>query len=133
METPTKGKSITDVFMSIEAEDADEIARGRRSHDYRQYELPKTVERIWLYSKHPMNVIEYVICISHEDAEPLAAEAEQRYGYKIHQVWMLRRPLGLCELKAIGALARAPARYSWVSNSFLAQWPYNKQYYLRQK
>lgn len=133
METPTEGKSITDVFMSIEAKDADNIARGRRSHEYRKYELPKTVERIWLYSKHPMNVVEYVICISHEDAEPVAAETQQQYGYRIHQVWMLRRPIGMRELIYVGALTRAPAKYTWVPNSFLVEWPYNKQYYLRQK
>ncbi|CAI7633788.1 unnamed protein product [Penicillium bialowiezense] len=101
-------KSSTDVFMSIESEDANEIARGRRSHEHRSYPLPETVERIWLYSKAPANAIEYVICISHEDAEPIAPDENHRYSYKINQVWMLRRPVGIQQALAMGALTRAP-------------------------
>ncbi|KAK9851402.1 hypothetical protein MYU51_009671 [Penicillium brevicompactum] len=126
-------KSTTDVFMSIDSEDANEIARGRRSHEHRSYPLPESIERIWLYSKSPVNAIEYVICISHEDSEPIAPDENHRYSYKINQVWMLRHPVGIRHAVAIGALARAPGKYCWVPMSFLKKRPYDKQYHLRQK
>ena len=126
-------KSTADIFMGVEADDANEIARGKRSHEYRHYPLPKTVERIWLYSKAPMKLIEYVICISHNNAEPVGIDGQLRYGYEIHQVWMLRRPIGILQAISMGALSRAPGKYSWVPKSFLESVPYKKQYHLKQK
>lgn len=119
--------------MSIEPEGANEIARGRKSHEYRDYPLPATVERIWLYSKSPMKLIEYVICISHNDAEPVELNGQLRYGYEIHQVWMLRRPIGILEAISMDALSRAPGKYSWVPKNFLESIPYKRQYHLRQR
>lgn len=126
-------KSTTDVFMSIEAEEANKIACGRRSHQYRNYALPPTVERIWLYSKFPMNLFEYVICISHDGTIPSDSNGRLRYAYKIHQVWMLRRPVGIEQAISMGILARAPAKYTWVPKSFLQERPYNTQFHLRQR
>jgi hypothetical protein len=126
-------KSTTDVFMGIEAEDANEIARGKRTHEYRNHPLPTTVERIWLYSKAPMKLIEYVLSIAHNDTEPVQINGELRYAYEIHQVWMLRRPIGILEASQMGALTRAPGKYSWVPNNFLEAILYQKQYHLKQK
>jgi hypothetical protein len=125
-------KSTTDVFLAIDPHDANDIARGKRSHEYRNHPLPAAVERIWLYSKSPMRLIEYVLTIKHKDSDPVEVDGQLRYGYQIHQVWMLRRPIGIFEARQMGALTRAPGKYAWVPKRFLETIPYNKQYHLQQ-
>ncbi|KAJ5952744.1 uncharacterized protein N7479_011157 [Penicillium vulpinum] len=122
-------KSTTDIFMSISPEDALEIARGRRTNVYRSYPLPATVRRIWLYTTAPLQLIEYVVCISHNEAVSNTDTKQPTYDYKIRQVWMLKQPIYLHQAISRGILKAPPRKYCWATESFLdschfyRQWP----------
>ncbi|KAJ5800278.1 uncharacterized protein N7518_002346 [Penicillium psychrosexuale] len=99
-------KSTTDVFMSIPPEDALEIARS-------------TVRRIWFYTTAPLQRIEYVVCISHNEAVPNIDNKLSTYGYKIRQAISL------------GILKVPPRKYCWATERFLTSRPFYQQYPVR--
>ncbi|KAJ5457940.1 hypothetical protein N7475_009328 [Penicillium sp. IBT 31633x] len=121
-------KSNTDVFMSIKPAEVNAILRGSKTHVCRSYPLPATVRRIWLYTTAPIQLIEYIICISHEEVEANTDGKPSSYGYQVLQLWMLKHPIPLEEAISSGILSAAPRRYCWVAESFLQSRPYYRQY-----
>ncbi|KAJ5497322.1 hypothetical protein N7463_009309 [Penicillium fimorum] len=124
-------KSITDVFMCIPPKDALEVARGRKTNVYRSYPLPATVRRIWFYTTTPLQYIEYVVCISHNEAESNTDNKPLKYAYKILQIWMLKRPIYLHQAIARGIFKAPPRKYCWATESFLDSCPFYRQYLVR--
>jgi hypothetical protein len=122
--------STTDIFISISPKAVNDIARGMKTHVHRNYPLPSTVRRIWFYTTGPMQMIEYVVCISHDDAGS-THDKHSTYRYQIQQVWMLRRVIGLREAVARGLFKAAPRKYCWATKEFLESCPFGRQYPLR--
>lgn len=122
-------KSTTDVFMSIPPEDAPEIGRGRKTNVFRSYPLPPTVRRIWLYTIAPLQAVEYVVCISHDEAE--SNTGNTKYTYKTRQVWMLRHPIYLHQAISRGIFKAPPRKYCWATESFLDSCRFYRQYPIR--
>ncbi|KAJ5178399.1 uncharacterized protein N7500_001098 [Penicillium coprophilum] len=124
-------KSTTDIFMSIPPEDALEVGRGRKTNVYRSYPLPATVRRIWFYTTAPLQYIEYVVCISHNETETNTNTKQPTYAYKILQVWMLKHPIYLHQAISRGLFKAPPRKYCWATESFLDSCPFYWQYPVR--
>lgn len=123
-------KSTTDIFMSILPEDALEIGRSRKTTVSRSYPLPGTVRRIWFYTTSPLQYIEYVVCISYNEAESNTSNKQPTYSYNFRQVWMLKRPIYLHQAIERGILKAPPRKYCWATESFLESCPFYEQYRL---
>lgn len=124
-------KSTTDVFMSILPEDALEIGRSRKTTVSRSYPLPATVRRIWFYTTSPLQYIEYVVCISYNEAESNTSNKQPTYSYNLRQVWMLKQPIYLHQAIERGILKAPPRKYCWATESFLESCPFYEQYRVR--
>ncbi|KOS47249.1 hypothetical protein ACN38_g1739 [Penicillium nordicum] len=72
--------------MSILPEDALDIGRGRKTTVSRIYRLPVSVRRIWFYTTSPLQYIEYVVCISYNEAESNTSNKNPTYSYKCRQI-----------------------------------------------
>lgn len=94
------------------------IVRGEKNFEFRRYQMPHTVERIWFYLNAPFSHIGYVCetdparCRKEGD-EPLPEDGlgnkefnefhkdmdRYDYAYRIRSVYRLRKPLSLQTLK----------------------------------
>lgn len=124
-------KSITDIFMSILPEDALEIGRGMKTTVSRSYPLPASIRRIWFYTTSPLQYIEYVVCISYNEAECNTSNKQPIYSYKFRQVWMLKKPIYLHQAIERGILKAPPRKYCWATERFLESCPFYEHHLVR--
>jgi hypothetical protein len=126
--------SRTDILMSIKPEHINNIVSQVKNHEYRNYLLPKSVIRIWLYTSAPTQQIRYIAAVGpgrqpgeveedgglgNEDFN--AGRKVSKFGYKILQLWELRHPLSLVMLKSKGYLNGPPQKYCWAPQAMLVE------------
>lgn len=133
-----------DILMSIKPENISNIASRRKTHEFRSYLLPASVQHIWFYSSAPRQCLQYVAEISAGKApgeidgtdtgigneEFNQGLGELGYGYEILHLYELvdpERGLSLARLKEKGFLKGPPQKYQWVKQEMLDYLELDKQ------
>ncbi|KAJ5097124.1 hypothetical protein N7456_007845 [Penicillium angulare] len=124
---------LTDVLLAIKPEHLDNIATGRRNHEYRKYRLRDGVTRLWFYEtreggagraaithiavipesvRHtPGSVPEEPFGIGNSDFN--AGLKQSNYGYPVLEFYELVSPVTLAEMKSQWGL-HAPMGWQYV-------------------
>lgn len=138
------GSNKTDIFMSIRPEHISNIASRLKTHEFRNYLLPASVQRIWFYTVAPNQRLQYVAEVSPGKApgEIDAADTgigsqdfnkglgEFGYGYEILHLYELVDPvmgLSLVMLKKNGFVKGPPQKYQFVKQEMLDYFELDKQ------
>lgn len=124
----------SDVIMSIHPEHVQRITDGTKTHEFRNYRLPQTVARIWIYITHPIQQLKYMAIISgFKLPGEIAAEDPgvgnqafnegegTKYAYELKQVYQLNNPVSLQRMKENGWVEQAPQKYEYVPPAVLGE------------
>ncbi|MBE3042875.1 hypothetical protein IMZ48_09945 [Candidatus Bathyarchaeota archaeon] len=128
-------KSATDLILSIHPRHVSNILTRVKNHEFRNYPLPPTVRRLWIYETSPASAIRYVATISHgkkpgEICDPTGLRNDEfdrgesagrvKYAYEILRLEELEEPWTLAALKKNGWLGGAPQKYCFVKGEMVA-------------
>ncbi|GKT57855.1 hypothetical protein ColTof4_09837 [Colletotrichum tofieldiae] len=115
----------TDIFISIHPEHMEEIVAGRKNHEFRNYKIPHTVSRMWLYITQPVAELMYMACFS--DAKSPGEIDEDgignanfnqkkgsKFAYHLYKVYELNDPLSLQYMMDRDYLHGPPQKYTYV-------------------
>ena len=104
-----------DILMSIKPDHMRNIVSRLKTHEYRKYLLPGSVQRIWFYTTAPDQEVRHVATIGPgkqpgevpEDGglgndDFNAGLKQSKYGYPILNLYELKPPLSLATLKEEG-------------------------------
>ncbi|KAL1881294.1 hypothetical protein Daus18300_001147 [Diaporthe australafricana] len=124
----------SDIIVSIHPEQAEEIAEGIKTHEFRNYRIPQTVGRIWIYITRPVCALKYMATISGaktpgeiaSDDPGVGNEAFNegkglKFAYELKQVYQLNNPVSLTRMKENGWVEEAPAKYVYVPPAVLGE------------
>lgn len=122
-------KPSRDLILSIHPRHVANIVSRVKNHEFRNYLLPVSVNRLWIYETSPASAVRYVATISHgkrpgEIREPGGLrndefdrgdlEGRVKYAYEILKLEELESPYTLATLKSNGWLGGAPQKYCFV-------------------
>lgn len=124
----------SDVILSIHPEHVREITDGTKTHEFRNYKIPKTVARIWIYITRPICQLKYMAIIS-EAKLPGQISSEDlgignkdfnqgtgsKFAYELKQVYQLNNPVSLAQMKENGWVEEAPVKYVYVPPAVLGE------------
>ena len=123
---------VTDVILYIRPEHMTRIATQTKNHNYRKYELPHTVHRLWFFETNPVNTITFMattgpakkpgeVCdsssIGNDDFD--AGLKGYKFGYPIVQLYQFTDPLDRKTLK--GKYGLVPPTSHFVPLPWLAR------------
>lgn len=124
----------SDIILSVHPEQADQIEGGIKTHEFRDYRIPQTVGRIWIYITRPVCALKYMATISgakepgqisHEDQgvgnEEFNEGKISKFAYELKQVYELNDPVSLARMKENGWVEEAPAKYVYVPPAVLGE------------
>lgn len=124
----------SDIIVSIHPEQAEEIAEGVKTHEFRNYRIPQTVGRIWIYITRPVCALKYMATISGAKTpgeiapddpgvgnEGFNEGKELKFAYELKQVYQLNNPVSLTRMKENGWVEEAPAKYVYVPPAVLGE------------
>ncbi|ROW03010.1 hypothetical protein VMCG_05676 [Cytospora schulzeri] len=128
----------SDVILSVHPEQAEQMAEGIKTHEFRNYRIPQTVNRIWIYVTRPVCELMYMAPISAakqpgeiapedhgvgnaEFNEGRGPGAGARFAYELKQVYELNNPVSLARMKEKGWVEEAPAKYVYVPPAVLGE------------
>ncbi|OBR09456.1 hypothetical protein CH63R_08221 [Colletotrichum higginsianum IMI 349063] len=115
----------TDIFISIRPEHMENIVAGRKNYEFRNYKIPHTVSRMWLYVTQPVGELRYMACFSDAktpgeiDEDGIGnAEFNQKKGskfaYRLDRLYELNDPLSLQYMMDRDYLHGPPQKYNYV-------------------
>jgi len=127
----------TDILISIKSVHIDNIASRLKTHEFRKYLIPPSVRRMWFYTSAPTQALRYVAIVSNgKTAEEISESAgglgmsefksglkESWYGYEILELYEVREPFSLKDMKERGWIKGPPQKYQWVSKDMLDSVP----------
>ncbi|KAK7742312.1 hypothetical protein SLS53_004456 [Cytospora paraplurivora] len=124
----------SDIILSVHPEHVEQIAEGVKTHEFRNYRIPQTVGRIWIYVTRPVCELVYMAPISAakqpgeispEDPgvgnKEFNAGAGTKFAYELKQVYELNNPVPLARMKENGWVEEAPAKYVYVPPAVLGE------------
>ncbi len=118
----------SDIIISVHPEHIRYIASGDKDHEFRNYKIPHTVGRFWLYATRPACELQYMAVVApgfrqpgeidgHSgvgNAEFNAGQPGVWFAYKLVQVYQLNNPVPLAVMKRNGWVDGPPQRYTYV-------------------
>lgn len=125
----------TDIIIAIHPKHVLNIVSRVKDHEYRNYLIPSSVRRIWIYETSPTSAIKYVAQISPgkrpgQVTNPLGLlntefnegklEHSSKYAYEILDLQAIPDPWTLQNLKDKGWLNGPPQKYCYVKESMIA-------------
>jgi len=132
----------TDILISIYPKHVANIVARQKTHEFRKYLIPSTVERIWIYETAPISAIRYCAVIDpgrqpgelteddldaldsrkFNDGETLSPGGSgSRYAYKISGLYRLESSLTLEDLKRKGWAKGAPQKYNFAPQEMVLE------------
>ncbi|KAJ0307830.1 hypothetical protein COL516b_003800 [Colletotrichum fioriniae] len=122
----------TDIFISIHPEHMEAIVAGEKNHEFRNYKIPHTVTRMWLYVTKPVAELRYMACFSEakspgEIDEDGVGNAEfnqnnsSKFAYHLKKVFQLNDPMSLQEMMDMDWLHGPPQKYNYVPPAVVGQ------------
>jgi hypothetical protein len=123
----------TDIIISIHPKHVANIASRLKDHEFRNYLLPSSVQRMWIYETSPTQAIKYVARISpgkrpgettntrglNNAAFNEGKLEDSKFAYEILELHATPAPWTLQELKAKGLLNGPPQKYCYVKESMI--------------
>lgn len=120
--------SRSDILISIYPKHVTNIANRTKTHEFRNYLIPHSVERFWIYTTAPVSAVTHVATVSHGKrpgelggATGLKCSEFERgdmglnaHAYEILVLEELVAPVPLAELKRQGWVRGAPQKYAWM-------------------
>lgn len=122
----------SDIIISVHPEHTEQITEGNKTHEFRNYRIPQTVGRIWIYITQPVCALRYMATISGAK-EPGQISYEGvgneefnegrglKFAYELKQVYELNNPVPLARMKENGWVEEAPAKYVYVPPAVLGE------------
>ncbi|KJR81183.1 uncharacterized protein SPSK_01028 [Sporothrix schenckii 1099-18] len=118
----------TDIIISIHPEQIRKIVMGDKDHEFRNFKLPHTVSRFWMYATRPVCELQYMAVVAAGfkqpgginsdggvgNAEFNAGKLVAKFAYKLVQVYQLNNPVSLDVMRKNG-WAGPPRRYDYLS------------------
>lgn len=124
----------SDIIISIHPEQVEQIVEGHKTHEFRNYRIPQTVGRIWIYVTRPACALKYMATISvakqpgeisHEDPGIGNVEFNEgkgsQFAYELKQIYELNNPVSLARMKENGWVEEAPAKYVYIPPAVLGE------------
>lgn len=124
----------SDVILSIDPKEVKEITEGTKTHEFRDYKIPQTVARIWIYTAQPVCQLKYMATISEvklpgqiSSDDPGIGNKEfnegkgSKFAYELKQVYQLNNPVPLSRMKENGWVEEAPVKYEYVPPAVLGE------------
>lgn len=123
----------SDIIISIHPEPADLIASGRKNHEFRNYKIPNTVSRLWMYVTRPICELRYmaIIAPARQPGEinehsgignrDFNAQTGSKFAYELLQVYQLNNPVSLAMMKNNGWVEGPPQKYVYVPPAVVGQ------------
>lgn len=123
----------SDVFISIHPEHVASILSQKKIHEFRQWRLPPTVSRIWIYETAPISTLKYMAVIGPEKRQSDILNDDgvgnsefnslpshgPNYAYEILEVYELADPLPWAQLYVNEWLKTPPLKWTWVRPAVL--------------
>ncbi|VUC24594.1 unnamed protein product [Clonostachys rosea] len=118
-----------DIIISIHPEHVASIISRAKNHEFRNYLLPTSVKRLWIYETSPLSSIRYIATISHgkrpgeicnphglrnDEFDRGDLEGRVKFAYEILKLEQLPKSYSLSELKTKGWLKGAPQKYCFL-------------------
>lgn len=125
----------SDVILSISPTHVKEIAEGTKTHEFRDYKMPQTVARIWIYTTQPACELKYMATIGDVkrpgelNADDMMGIGNQefnegkstKFAYELKQVYQLNNPVSLSRMKENGWVEEAPVKYVYIPPAVLGE------------
>jgi predicted transcriptional regulator len=135
----------SDIFISIHPPHVANIIAGVKNHEFRNYKIPQTVARIWIYTTRPDSELKYMASISPakqpgeiDDSDGGLRNAEfndgrsGKFAYELLQVYELNNPVSLEGMKENGWVDGPPQKYVYVPPAVVGELMANLKYALFQ-
>jgi predicted transcriptional regulator len=123
----------SDIIISIHPEPVEQIIAGTKDHEFRNYKIPFTVSRIWIYVTHPISELQYMATIGpvKEPGEipsdtgvgnsAFNAGTKSKFAHELLQVYELNNPVSLHLMKEHGWVKGPPQKYVYVPPAVVGQ------------
>lgn len=124
----------SDIILSVHPEHAEQITEGNKTHEFRNYRIPQTVGRIWIYITRPVCALKYMATISGAKEPGQISYDDQgvgneefnegkglKFAYELKQVYELNNPVSLARMKENGWVEEAPAKYVYIPPAVLGE------------
>lgn len=124
----------SDIIISVDPEQVEQITEGKKTHEFRNYRIPQTVGRIWIYVTRPVCALKYMapISVAKEPGEILQEDLGignidfnegkgSQFAYELKQVYELNNPVSLARMKENGWMEEAPAKYVYIPPAVLGE------------
>lgn len=124
----------SDIIISIHPEHVEQIVEGHKTHEFRNYRIPQTVGRMWIYITRPICALKYMATISAakepgeiSHGDPGIGNAEfnegkgSQFAYELKQVYELNNPVSLARMKENGWVEEAPVKYVYIPPAVLGE------------
>jgi hypothetical protein len=121
--------SNSDIFISLHPPHVKNIANRKKDHEFRSWEFPDTVVRVWIYGTAPLCTLRYMAAVGppkrpgdHLGSDGVGnAEFSTGFAYEILDLYELADPLSLDDLKAKEWLRAPPQKMQWVKPAVLGE------------
>ena len=112
------------ILISIHPRHVQNIIKGTKDHEFRNYELPTT--KLWIYTTQPEATIQYKIITKPPTKQPQQIapggvgndafnkqDKSAQYAHPIQEIYELQQPIPLKELRAKHAVT-PPQKYTYI-------------------
>ncbi|CAD6446931.1 e627c404-5e8d-4309-8740-a337659f9745-CDS [Sclerotinia trifoliorum] len=124
----------SDIFICIYPTHVENIISRKKNHEFRPYNFPSTVSRIWIYQTKPVSTLTHMAVISapkspgeitnHDglgNAEFNKGDKRSKVAYEILELYALANPMTLKELKSRQWVKAVPQKYARVPPAVLSE------------
>ncbi len=123
----------SDILLSIHPDPVDRIVKGLKDHEFRNYQIPAQVSRVWIYVTRPIMELRYMAIIGPAkkpgeiDDEAGDGNAEfntgtkSKFAHELLRVYQLNNSVPLGTLKENGWADSAPQRYCYLPPAAVGQ------------
>lgn len=117
----------SDIIIPIHPEQIRKIVSGTKDHEFRNFKIPHTVSRFWMYATRPVYELQYMAVVAAGFRQPGDIDSDSgvgntefnagrlvaKFAYKLVQVYQLNNPVSLDVMKTNG-WAGPPRRYDYL-------------------
>ncbi|KAK4128117.1 hypothetical protein N657DRAFT_638524 [Parathielavia appendiculata] len=124
----------SDIVILIDSDIVDDIVKGLRDHEFRDYRFPMQVCRCWIFAGHPANEVKYMATLGPAqepgqidsssglgNAEFNAGASGHKFAHKLLQVYQLNNPVPLEDMADNGLGEGPPAKYRYIPPAIVGQ------------
>ncbi|KAK4101580.1 hypothetical protein N658DRAFT_496007 [Parathielavia hyrcaniae] len=124
----------SDIVISVDSDIVDDIVKGFRDHEFRDYRFPMQVCRCWIFAGDPANEVKHMATLGPArqpgqidsdsglgNAEFNAGASGHKFAHKLLQVYQLNNPIPLEDMVDNGLGDRPPPKYRYIPPAIVGQ------------